>query len=549
MRLKIKARVSPDAAPELAAAAFDERVLRMGDMSIETQPSTLHPHGTHAWGEKNHRLVFENTTIGIYMTTPDGHFLNANPALARMLGYRSAEDLVASVRDIGREHYVDPQGREEFKRRLEHEGSVNGLISLAKRRDGSTFWVTETGTAVRDSKGLSLYYIGTAEDVTERVRADTALREAERSNRELFENLPIGIYRSSVDGRMIRANAALVKLNGYEDEAELLDAVNDIASEWYVDPKRRDEFKRLLDENDRVERFVSEIYRHRTRERIWVSENARAVRDRVGMLRYYEGTVQDITAEVREQQLRHEKETAEARSRTKSEFLANMSHELRTPLNAIIGFAQMMEGGIFGPLANERYQGYTADIRHSAQHLLQLIDDILDISKAEARKLNIRDDSVDLPALIDGCVRMLGKRAEEGGLQVQVRGTGIGVSLRADRLRVRQIVLNLLTNAIKFTPAGGRIIVETAKRRSGGITLAVEDTGIGMAPGDIARAFEPFVQLNRMGHQEGTGLGLPLCEEMMKLHGGRLQLTSTLGKGTRVEARFPKDRTINLLPR
>ena len=258
------------------------------------------------------------------------------------------------------------------------------------------------------------------------------------------------------------------------------------------------------------------------------------------------GTGQDVTAEVREQQLRRDKETAEARSRTKSEFLANMSHELRTPLNAIIGFAEMMGNGVLGPLGNERYQGYAGDIRHSAQHLLQLIEDILDISKAEARKLNIHDDAVDLPALIEGCVRMLSKRAEEGGLQVLVRGTGIGVRLRADRLRVRQILLNLLSNSIKFTPAGGRIVVEIAKRRSGGITVAVEDTGIGMAQADIARAFEPFVQLNRMGHQEGTGLGLPLCEELMKLHGGRLQLTSTLGKGTRVEARFPKDRTVNL---
>jgi len=546
MRPNKRVRHSTPSVVDSLAATIYARKQRHARHRIDSQTATFRASSAQDWGERNYQIVFENATIGIYMTTPDGHFLNANAALASMLGYASAESLIGNVCDIGSEHYVDPQGRGEFKRRLEQDGSLNGLVSLAKRRDGTTFWVSETGTVVRDGRGASLYYIGTAEDVTERVRAETALRDAERSNRELFEYLPVGIYRSSVDGRMIRANAALVKLNGYEQEAELLDAVNDIASEWYVDPHRRDEFKRLLDENDRVERFVSEIYRHKTRERIWVSENGRAVRDRAGNLRYYEGTVQDITAEGHEEQLRRDKDAAEAMSRTKSEFLANMSHELRTPLNAIIGFAEIMGGGVFGPLGNDRYRGYANDIRQSAHHLLQLIDDILDVSKAEARKLTISDDLVHLPTAIDNCLRMVSKRAEETQLEIEVRGVDTRAALRADKRRVRQILLNLLTNAVKFTPAGGRIRVEIARRRSGGLTLAVEDSGIGMAPDDIARAFEPFVQLRRMGHQEGTGLGLPLCQELMKLHGGRLVLTSSLGKGTRVEARFPKERTVSL---
>jgi PAS domain S-box-containing protein len=517
----------------------------VGSLAVAVYPPAVRrTPAAPQWGEESYRTVFENATIGIYMSSPEGRFLNANPAFARMLGYATPGELTRAVSDIAAQHYVDPERRRMFRQELERCGRVSGFVSLAKRREGTAFWVNETGRVVCDGAGRPLYYVGTAEDVTERVNAEAALREAERRHRELFDYLPIGIYRCTADGRWIHANAALVRLHGYEAEDEMLAAVNGVG-DWYVDLRRRDEFKRRLEEEGRVERFVSEIFRHKTRERIWVSENARAVRDRDGSLRYYEGTVQDITAEMREEQLRRDKDAAEAMSRTKSQFLANMSHELRTPLNAIIGFAELMGAGVFGPLGNERYRGYANDIRQSAHHLLQLIDDILDLSRAEAGKLTVSDDLIDLGVEIDACVRMLSRRAEESLLGIEVRGTGLRGKLRADKRRVRQILLNLLTNAIKFTPDGGRIVVEVVRRRSGGITLAVEDTGIGMAPADIARAFEPFVQLHRMGHQEGTGLGLPLCQELMKLHDGRLVLTSTPGQGTRVEARFPKSRTLS----
>ncbi|HAE01217.1 MAG TPA: PAS domain-containing sensor histidine kinase, partial [Rhodospirillaceae bacterium] len=159
------------------------------------------------------------------------------------------------------------------------------------------------------------------------MQTQARLIETEADYRRIFERVSEGIYRSSLDGKQLRANPALQRLNGYDSEEETLKMVHDIASEWYVDPNRRDEFKRLLDENDSVENFESEIYRHKTRERIWITENAYVVRDEAGNPLFYEGTVQEITArKEHEKQLKAAKEAAEDANRAKSRFLANMSH-------------------------------------------------------------------------------------------------------------------------------------------------------------------------------------------------------------------------------
>ncbi|MGP1256147.1 MAG: PAS domain-containing sensor histidine kinase [Kiloniellales bacterium] len=499
--------------------------------------------------EQAYRLIFDNAGVGIFKSTPDGRYLMVNPALAELLGFDSVDAMLKV--DI-RELYADPKRRNQFKRLVARHGQVRDFVIEARRIDGEPIWVSETATLVRDPAGQPAYYIGTIIDITRRVEALQALVAAERDYREIFEHATIGIYRSSLDGRQLRANPALVRLNGYQTEEELLAAINDIAKEWYVDPERRDQFVDHLARDGRVEGFVSEVYRHRTRERIWITESARLVRDENDQPLYYEGTVQDITGQMRAREALLETRTeAEAASRAKSAFLANMSHELRTPLNAIIGFAEVMEQEVFGPLGSSRYQDYLSDIRSSGLHLLQLLDDILDLSKVEAGKLELDEGRCDLPVIFDEAVRMLRPLAQERGIAVTVEVQVDPLpQIRGDVRRLRQVALNLISNGVKYNRRGGSVKVTLTREPAGGVRVVVADSGIGIAPENQERVFEPFTQLNRAQseRQEGTGLGLPLCRQLVELHGGYLTLESRTGEGTAVIIDLPAARCRPLTP-
>ena len=232
---------------------------------------------------------------------------------------------------------------------------------------------------------------------------------------------------------------------------------------------------------------------------------------------------------------------AEDADRTKSNFLALMSHELRTPLNAIIGFSEVLAGELFGPHATPRYGEYARDIHGAGRHLLALINDILDLSKSEAGKLELYLEAVDLPKLIDTCLRLVTGRAQERQLSMSVRLQPDLPALRADELRLKQVVLNLLSNAVKFTMPGGHVEIGAEQGADGGIVIHVRDTGIGMAPDMIPIALEPFRQLDSpiARNSEGTGLGLSLAKSLTEQQGGRLIIESEPDKGTTVRLAFP----------
>lgn len=239
-----------------------------------------------------------------------------------------------------------------------------------------------------------------------------------------------------------------------------------------------------------------------------------------------------------------DKALAEKASRTKSEFLANMSHELRTPLNAILGFSEMISAEVYGP-GLPRYRNYAADIHGAGKHLLCLINDILDLSKAEAGKLDLHLDEVDLADLIRECVRLMSPRAAQQGLELTL-DAGVLPPLFIDRLRTKQILLNLLSNAIKFTPKNGSVSVRAERDAVGRVVICVRDTGIGIAPDMIALAFEPFRQIDSAlaRETEGTGLGLPLVKKLAALHDGEVRLESTLNVGTAIFVTFPASRCV-----
>jgi two-component system cell cycle sensor histidine kinase PleC len=232
---------------------------------------------------------------------------------------------------------------------------------------------------------------------------------------------------------------------------------------------------------------------------------------------------------------------AEEASLSKTRFLANMSHELRTPLNAIIGFAEIIQKQIFGALGNDRYRDYVEDILSSGQHLLGLINNILDMSKIESGSWRIQPEMTDPTEIMEACIRTFRERAEGRGVFITMAVDARLFEGFVDRQALRQILLNLISNAVKFTPPGGRIEVGAQPGADGGFLLWVGDTGIGIAPEHIPTVLAPFGQVeNDLTRQyEGTGLGLPLVKSLVELHGGHFEIHSALGEGTTIRAVFP----------
>ncbi len=278
-----------------------------------------------------------------------------------------------------------------------------------------------------------------------------------------------------------------------------------------------------------------------------VHEQAEAVRDAAGRIVRLEGTVQDITERKQvEQALVEARDQAETANLAKSQFLAMMSHELRTPLNAVIGFSEVIAGESFGPLGSSIYRDYAGNVLESARHLLAIINDILDIAKIEAGGIELVEEIFDLETVLREVGTLLAARLDEQRQWLDVAVEPTGLALRGDRRLVKQVMINLLSNAAKFSHPGQRIAV-TARLASGAHgVVEVADQGIGMTAGEVARATEPFFQAdNSLARRfEGTGLGLSLASSFLELHGGRLMLESAPGRGTTARAIFPAERAV-----
>jgi two-component system cell cycle sensor histidine kinase PleC len=251
-----------------------------------------------------------------------------------------------------------------------------------------------------------------------------------------------------------------------------------------------------------------------------------------------------VRSEQRSRELEHAYEEADSANRTKSGFLANMSHELRTPLNAIIGFAECMQDEVMGPLP-ERYKSYAEDILTSGNHLLGMVNDLLDMAKIEAGRYELCETRIRVGDTIDSAVRILGETASHNGVSIVVqRDADSHLRLKADERSLRQMLLNLLSNAIKFTEAGGSVEVRSSVAFDGELRIEVTDNGIGMSDEHQKIALTPFgqVSVNFDRRYQGTGLGLPLVKSLIELHGGRLEMQSALGQGTKVGLCFPPQR-------
>ncbi len=363
----------------------------------------------------------------------------------------------------------------------------------------------------------------------------------------MFEHSVCGIFQSTPEGRYIMVNPALSRIYGYGSPAELQAALTDIGGQLYVDPGRREEFVRKMRAHGAVSGFESQVYRGDGRV-IWIAESCREVRTESGALLYYEGMVTDVTERRRiERELREARDAAEAAIRVKNDFLATMSHELRTPLNAIIGFSESMQRELLGPIGTKVYKDYAGLILDSGRHLLAIITDILDIVRMDSGRFALQDDVVDVAALSHDVVELLAPQVDAAGVSVSVTA-GSGLLVRAEEKRLKQVLLNIVGNAIKFTPAGGRVTIAGQRADGGATRIAVSDTGKGIAPEAIAKVKEPFFQVEgaMSRRHDGSGLGLAIADRLIRLHGGRIDLVSRPGEGTVATITLPPERAIAL---
>jgi len=366
------------------------------------------------------------------------------------------------------------------------------------------------------------------------------LSAGEISYRAFFDQAVEGIFRTTPDGRYIAVNQALADIYGYSSPQTLIAGLTDIGAQLYVEPERRAQFRALMQANDIVTNFVSEIYQ-RSGRRIWISENARAVRDWSGAMLCYEGTVEDVTEKFeQERALRTALRQAEIANKMKAAFLAAMSHELKTPLNAVLGFSEIIRDEVLGPVGNPAYREYAGDIHKSGGRLLSVINDVLDVSRLEGGLLTIETRHENIHDIVEQAIKMA-RAITHDARKIAVEIPAGMPLLDVDPRRLAQAIGNLLANALKFTPMAGTVRVAARLEEDGGIALVVEDTGIGMAPETIAAALEPFRQLDGTLSRrfEGAGLGLSISKSLVELHDGRLEVISAVGEGTMVSLFLP----------
>jgi len=632
--------------------------------------------------EERLKNLYALSPIGIFLSVPDGYYLDANKALSDILGYTSPEDLIFSVKSISKQTFFNPSDWNDIVCLLKKDGVMINKIVRRKKKDGSSIWVLMNMRTVYNKSGsishfdgftvditeqknteslLQIQYnfantllealpnpvfyknihgkyigcnkaweellgiprkniigksvfevfpqqhasvyrtkddmlfdeevkqeyettlpstrgarnvilskaiyhdaqkntvglIGVVTDITDRKKEQAALAESENRLRNIFENAPIGIFQSTPNGRYRTVNACFSRMVGFENPQDMIDSIEDISS-LYIDPNQREEFKSILTVNGVVSDFQMHI-RRIDGKTMWMSAYAKAIHNQENDSIYYDGFALDISErkkaeeevyvyknyleeivtertralqdEIKERQriqeeLYHAKEVAEAANQAKSLFLANMSHELRTPLNSVLGFSQIMQSD---PSLNKDQKDNLGIILRSGEHLLGLINDVLDISKIETGKISLTENNFDLYATLQTIDEMLSARAKIKGLKFAIEiDSAVPQMIKADEKRLRQVIVNLAGNALKFTEAGWVVIRVSASEDR--LFFEVEDTGPGILSDEIPRLFERFEQgkVNR----DGAGLGLYISQKLVELMGGTINVISEINRGS-----------------
>ncbi|MBT3991012.1 MAG: PAS domain-containing protein [Rhodospirillaceae bacterium] len=426
----------------------------------------------------------------------------------------------------------------EFKELLESKKSFRDFQLKRVFPGEPDLYVRFSGMALKDEDGNFTGFRCSVRDVSEE---EEAKRQVDYVRERFFgamEHLADAYILWDADEHFVSCNASYREIH-----SGVVDLFKpETTFEEYAKALSKSVWSHNLDDSNSAEEWAAKrLAEHRGSGSSRVTFHA-GVWSLVSKERLQDGSVISFHSDITE--LKEALLEAEFANRTKTEFLANMSHELRTPLNAIIGFSETLNQGVFGPLSNIKQQEYVKDIHESGIHLLDLINEILDVSAIEAGKLELNEAQVDLKKIILAAIRLIKARAEEDGLVLQFQVDGQAPVVDGDERRLKQIFVNLLSNAVKFTEKEGAVSVEVQRNDDGSIAISVADNGIGMSPEDIEKAMEKFGQIrrNKGVEIEGTGLGLPLVRGLVEAHGGKLSIESALDKGTTVTVVIPRER-------
>ena len=472
----------------------------------------------------------------------DGLCLAVNSVWLSVLSFEREEAIGKTAEELA--VWTKPGLRSSIMQRLRAERVIENMDAVLRGKDGRLHDCLAS---------MRMLQVG-GEDLllfsAQEMQSDHRVEQAARTSRALLidalESINEGFVLYGADGHLIICNSKFKEFYGYSDE-EAAPGVHrrDLG---VLDIKRNAVVMEEYSEQEYVNRREdleqgppkSFVVKLRDGRALLLSDRKT---DSGGIV-----SIQSDITELKnaEAALSAAKDEALTANRAKSEFLAHMSHELRTPLNSILGFTQVMKEEVFGPLGHAKYLDYAMSVNQSGQHLLALINDILDISKIESGEVTLEEAVFDLRETVDACIRMVTGQTGEPETRIAFNASENARFFKGDERIIKQVVLNLLSNAMKFTPSGKSIMVTIGLNEDAGIVVEVADRGCGIASEDIEKVLEPFGQVRSGAHQShaGTGLGLSLSKMLTELHGGGLSIESKLGEGTTVRLSFPLGRTV-----
>ncbi len=495
--------------------------------------------------ESEERFALASQHAGIWDWDLRKDTFYASPAFAKMMGFSEDAHSSLTLDDINGLYH--PDDFKAHKRLLEtHMADPARPYDSAHRfrmPDGSYRWFRALGRSVTDESGRVVRMTGTIIDIDAERRGAEALRLSQAQILNLLDNSPAPIYFKDRDLRFIIANRRYSEVYGYEPK--------DLLGKTSAEIFKNADGEAFMAHDNEVLRSSQLVVREENINGTMFLTAKFPIIDSEGALIGVGGIETDIDERVKiEQAYRNARDEAETANRAKSSFLANMSHELRTPLNSIIGFSDSLLAGTLGELADEKQRAYLNHILDAGSHLLELINDILDLSRVESGHLELEETDVDIAAIINSTLGLTTERAKSAGIEIISHNDPDVPLVRADGRQIRQVLLNLISNAIKFTHPGGQIRILTRLEQNGDLMISIRDNGVGIDARDLARVQQPFIQVadSQTRQHAGTGLGLAIVRSIILMHDGDFRLESAHGEGTTAIFTLPAKRLIHVTP-